>query len=263
MLEKNPKEYESQGFILEKKIKDPVEMTPEAQFYNGKLIFMTVDIESKPKNAGDEGEQTGCAQNLVIKIDESSPLAKLAFPPIVYKMAKKHTGLFVWDASILFKDKPYFGEFCANRWGYDSIFTEIAMCESVTSYFEGLVSGKNPLKYKYGVAVRGFNDDTKDGHYLEEEVMEWMEETDKDTWVFDLKQKEKEIINTGYWEIDLVVFTGAGNTMEEALNKTHKTKDNFSFPNITGRPKNDFTADYPTSIGNRFNYYKKHYEPSS
>jgi hypothetical protein len=179
----------------------------------------------------------------------------------VYKMAKEHTGLFVWDASILFKDKPYFGEFCANRWGYDSIYTQLAMCESVSSYFESIVKGKNPLKYKYGFAVRGFNDDTKDGHYLEDEVMEWMAETDKDTWVFDLKQ-DKEITNTGYWEIDLVVFTGAGNTVEEALDKAHKAKDNLSFPNITGRPKFDFNADYPTSLGNRYKFFQK-YETSA
>lgn len=261
-LEKDPKDYESKGFILEKKIKDPVEITPEAQFYNGKLIMMTVDIESKPMNAGDEGKQTGCAQDLVIEIKEDSKLAKLAFPPIVQEMASKHNGLFVWDASILFKDKPYFGEFCANRWGWDSIQTELAMCESVSSYFESLVAGKNPLKYKYGVAVRGFNDDVHDGEYTCERQLAWMEETDKDTWVYDMKQQDKELVNTGYWEVDLVVFTGQGNTIEEALNKAHKAKENFSFSNMTCRPKFDFTADYPTSIGNRFKFYEN-YEKNS
>lgn len=262
VLEKEPKDYDKKGFILEKKIKDPIEITPEAQFYNGKLVMMTLDIESKPMNAGDEGKQTGCAQNLVIKMDENSKLAKLAFPPIVQEMASKHTGLFVWDASILFKDKPYFGEFCANRWGWDSIQTEIAMCESVSGYFESIVRGENPLKYKYGVAVRGFNDDIHDGEYCCERQMMWLEETDKDTWIYDMKTKDKEVVNTGYCGQDLVVFTGQGNTVDEALNKAHKVKEGFSFSNMTCRPKFDFKADYPTSIQNRLNFYEKYETPT-
>ena len=249
-LEKDPKYYESKGYILEKKIKDPCEITPEAQFYNGKLVMMTVDIESKPIAAGDEGKQTGCAQNLVMQLDQSSKLAKMAFPPYVFEQAKKHTGLFVWDASILFKDKPYFGEFCANRWGWDSIQTEIAMCPSVTDYFKGLLAQKNPLKYKYGVAVRGFNDNKEKG----EQEMNWMQETDKDTFIYDIKLDKEDKVTTGYWGIDLVVFTGAGNTIDEALNKAHKAKDNFSFPNMIGRPKFDFSADYPTGIMKRYKY---------
>jgi len=258
MLEEDPKNYESKGFILETKLKDPIEITPEAQFYNGKLVMMTIDIESKAMNAGDEGKMTGCAQNLICKIEESNPIAKLAFPEFVQKLASKHPGLFVWDASILFKDKPYFGEFCANRWGWEAIQTEIAMCGSATDYFEGLVKGKNPLKFKYGFGLRGFNDDPKDGEFGDR-TMRWMAETDKDTFVYDLKQDKNKIKNTGFWEMDLVTFTGAGNTPEEAVDKCYKARENFSFTNMTTRPKFDWNADYPTSIGNRLKYFNETY----
>ena len=257
VLTKNPKDYEKKGFILETKVKDPIEITPEAQFYDGKLVMVTADIESKPISAGDEGKQCGCSQNLIIQLDESNPICKLAFPPYVQKLASKHVGLFVWDASILFGDKPYFGEFCANRWGWSSIQTQLAMCESVTSYFENIVKGKNPLKYKFGFGLNGFNDDIEKGQYVCDRQIAWLEETDKDTWVYDLKQEE-ELVNTGFWEADLVVFTGAGNTPEEALNKAHKARDNFSFSNLSARPKFDFDADYPTSIGHRYKYFQKY-----
>lgn len=263
-LNKDPKDYEKSGFILERRIIDPFEITPEAQFYNGELISVTVDIESKPMNAGDEGKQTGCAQNLIIQVDKESKIAKMAFPKYVYDLAKQHTGLFVWDASILFKDKPYFGEFCANRWGWDSFFTELNMCESVTGYFQGLINGINPMIYRYGTAVRGFNLDTdlKNKSYASERKISWIEEVDRNIWVYDMKMdKEDSPVNTGYWEIDLCVFTGAGFSIEDALEQAHKAREGFSFSNLSIRPKFDFMSkDYPTSIINRFEFAKEYFE---
>ena len=66
----------------------------------------------------------------MFKTKLSDEINRIAFPPKVYEMAKAHPGMFIWDASLLIDArtrKIYFGEFCPNRWGYDSFFTEIAM----------------------------------------------------------------------------------------------------------------------------------------
>src|SRR5205085_11948748 len=96
-------------------------------------------IENKPIGAGNLGPQTGCAQDLVFPIPLTSPVVKLAFPPIVYQMAKDRGGLFVWDASLLMDPRTgalFFGEFCPNRFGYNALFTEVCQAGSVQEFFE-------------------------------------------------------------------------------------------------------------------------------
>ena len=259
-LEKDSANYEKGGFILEERIIDPIEFTPEAQWYNGKLIMITVDIENKPMGSGNIGKQCGCAEDVVFEIDPNSEAAKAAFPPYIYEEAKKHIGLFVFDAGLLYKDgKMYFTEFCAQRWGWDSFFTELAMCESVSAYFEALVSGKNPLKYKFGVSNRGFNIDTgSDERIVKDRRMSWLEEVDKQTWLYEMKLKDGAAINCGnFWDF-LVVWTGSGNTIENAVDKLYKACEGFSFSNLVYRPKFDFLSiDYKTSILNRYNKGKE------
>lgn len=250
--------YEQGGFILEERIIDPIEITPEAMWYNGELIAITVDIENKPMGAGNKGKQCGCAQDLVIEISPESELAKIAFPPYIHEEAKKRKGLFVFDAGILMKDnKFYFTEFCSQRWGWDAFMTELAMCESVGAYFEALVAGQNPFKYKYGVAVRGFNMDVDDRRYTaSDRKISWLEEVDDRVWLYDIKLKQGEVLNAGCaW--DLVVFTGGGDTINAAVNRAYEAEEGFSFSNMIARPKEDFVSEeYFTSIMNRYNKSK-------
>ena len=145
--------YESMGYILELRITNPVEITPQMIFYDGRPVSSHVDIENKPIGAGSVGNMTGCSGNLVFKTRLSDEINRIAFPPKVHEMAKAHPGLFVWDASLLIDArtrKIHFGEFCPNRWGYDSFFTEIAMSEGASAYFEAIVAGRIPA-----AAVRG------------------------------------------------------------------------------------------------------------
>lgn len=253
-LEKDGPNYEKGGYILEEKIMEPFEMTPEAQWYNGKLIAITVDIENKPMGAGNIGKQCGCAQNIVFEIDPESKIAEAAFPPYIHEQAAKRKGLFVFDAGLLLKDgKLYFTEFCSQRWGWDSFYTQLSMCESVGSYFEALVAGQNPYKYKFGAATRGFNIDIgSDKMTVKDRKMSWLDETDKDTWLYDMKMKDGCAINAGC-AFDLVVFTGGSNTFEGAVNKAYKAAEGFSFSNMIYRPKFDFNStEYQTSIPNRY-----------
>ena len=60
-------EYESMGYILELKITNPVEITPQLVFYDGKPVFSDICIENKPIGAGSIGNMTGCSGNLVFK----------------------------------------------------------------------------------------------------------------------------------------------------------------------------------------------------
>ncbi len=39
----------------------------------------------------------------------------------------------------------YFGEFCSNRPGYNSLFTELALAGSATKFFEKIVRKESPF----------------------------------------------------------------------------------------------------------------------
>lgn len=244
------KGYESQGYLLEEKISEPLEVTPQAVFYDGEPVFFDIDIETKPLLAGDTGPQTGCASNLVYRTSEFETIAELAFPPIVYDMAMQHRGLFVWDASILVDARTgrrYFGEFCSNRWGWDSFFTELTMCESVTSYFEKVMQKQSPLVKSFGASVRMFN--VKKG--VDMQVVH--KGNFRDIFLYDVHAVKGAVASIGYsW--DLLVATGAGESIEEAVDRTYDRLEGIAFTGGGFRPKFDFLSlDYPTSILNRWN----------
>lgn len=241
--------YEAQGYLLEEKIAQPQEITPQAVFYNGEPVFFDIDIETKPIFAGDTGPQTGCASNLVMSISEFDQIAELAFPPKVYDMAVKQKGLFIWDASVLVDQrtgKKYFGEFCANRWGFDSFFTELSMCESVSSYFEMVMQGQSPIIKRFGTSVRMFNVKKNAGVSV-------IHKATDNIWMYDVHRPKKDIVSIGYcW--DLLVATGSGNDLEEAVDNCYERLSEVAFTGGGYKPKFDFMSEeYPTSLLSRFN----------
>ena len=142
-LEAKAKDYEGNGFLLEQKIMDAVEFTPEIMFWNGKPIMTTVDIETKTKQAGEVGTNVGCGTNLVVRTELNDKINQICFPKFVHDFAASRKGLVVWDIGILLdkKDgKMYFTEFCPNRMGWDSFPTELSMCadgdKPVSAFFE-------------------------------------------------------------------------------------------------------------------------------
>lgn len=248
----------SNKFILERVIDDPIEITPEAWFYDGKLVFTSVDIEMKRIGAGDYGPHTGCSTDLVFAVPKEAEIIQMAFPPIVYEMAAKHKGWFIWDASILFDrdGTPWFGEFCANRLGWDSFQTQCEMFGSVKGLFEQLMSGEEMKpEAPFGSSVRVINmdKDDRERRVLRGAKINWLPEVDEHVWPYDvMKDIDGHIVTVGTdWA--LAVVTGRGNGPEEACLDVYEKVKGFGIENFVIRPREDFLSrDYPTSLMNRF-----------
>ena len=138
-LQKDKASYEANGYILEQKILNAIELTPQAVFWNGKMVYTNLDIETKTMGGHELGYNVGCGMNLVLKTDVEDKLNKIAFPPYVHDLAKQKNGMFIVDAGLLFDNrtgKAYFTEFCYQRFGWDCLPAELAMADSATSYFE-------------------------------------------------------------------------------------------------------------------------------
>jgi hypothetical protein len=234
-------------------------LTPEIQFYNGKPIATLVDIELKRFGAGDNSIMTGCSGDLVFTTEIESKINEVAFPKVVYDMAKKHEGLFVWDASLLFdKDNGdiYFGEYCPNRMGYNCFYSELALVGSASEYFEAIVKGDNPFPYGFGSSVRMFNlHKDKDRRTLAGAGIEYSD--DACVWLMDVKSEDDKMVTAGY-SFDLGVATGFGSSIQESAKSAYQMVDEVSFMGKYFRPLTDYLdKKYPTSITNRYNWGKK------
>jgi hypothetical protein len=254
--------YEEAGFVLDKKIASPIEITPEKIYYDGVPICMSLNFENKPIGSGNLSLQTGCATDLVFPISMQNRIHDIAFPPIVDKLAKRHKGLFFWDASLLF-DKTtgtiHFGEFCPNRPWYNSFFTYLSQMPSTNHFFESVVAQKNPFTLgTVGASVTLFNlhRDPTERYLLSGASVNYTQESAKNIWPYDVYKKTKNdkmrIVGYG-WELSPI--TGAGRSIDEAVRNVYKNVDNFSLAGAYYRPKYDMLSmDYPTSILNRLRY---------
>ncbi|MDE2102300.1 MAG: hypothetical protein KGL39_33955 [Patescibacteria group bacterium] len=264
VLEKDPKPYEQNGFILERKITGAIELTPEIIFYDGEPICANVDIELKRLGAGDTGPMTGCSADCVFPLDLDSRLAEIAFPAAVFEMAKEHEGMFTWDASVLIEPESgemYFGEFCSNRNGYNALYTELGFMNRVTDWFEAVYDGQNPYDRRindFAVSVRLFDlEKGDDGKARVGELMSFPEEHGRHFWLMDAKMEKGNFVTAGSVatpaHADIAVVTGRGNDILEAVDNCYERIGQFSYPNILYRPKHDFLSPcYPGSIVNRF-----------
>ena len=211
-----------------------MEITPEIQFYNGKVIATFVDIEQKRLGAGEQAMMTGCAADLVFPTDISDKINKMAFPKVVYDMAKKHEGWFVWDLSILFNSKTgeaYPGEFCSNRPGYNAFYTELALQDSVTDFFLNIAAGKNPISKPIGSfasSVRAFNiQNQKPGEPAEmaDKKISWDEFTANDIWPYNVKAEDDDEYTTTGYSFDTAIVTGVGNDIQESAKNAYTGMD--------------------------------------
>ena len=254
-LEAGREDYERKGFILETRIPEPCEFTPQCVWYGGEVVFMDVDIENKPIGAGNVGCQVGAAQTLVTDIHRGSEMAELAFPKAIMNVAAKRTGMFVFDASILMDQRDrsmYFGEFCSCRMGYDSFYAELAMSRSVSGFFEDVASGINPLIRDYGAAVRMLNLTAKPA-YLGDSTggKEIVVRHDANAWLMDAKEEDGMTVTAGYIT-DLASVTGYGKEAREAINMAHDEIEQVAVLDAYFRPEQDFlSGDYSTSIMRR------------
>jgi hypothetical protein len=260
MLKENTAAYDSAGFILEELINPAMEITPERIYYDGVPLAVVLEFENKPFGSGNISIQTGCSQNLLFPISMSDKINAIAFPPIVDEMAKQHKGLFYWDASLLINKrtgKIYFGEFCSNRPGYNSLFTELAQCPSLDHYFSSIARKQSPFELgtvASSVLLLNPATDEETGRTPEGTRIDYKSEIEKDLWLWDVRREGDRLVTVGD-DWNLGVITGAGDSIDTAVNSMYKSVDRFSFAGAYYRPKSDFLSlDYPTSILNRVNY---------
>ncbi|PYL10892.1 MAG: hypothetical protein DMF48_09740 [Verrucomicrobia bacterium] len=153
-----------------------------------------VEFENKPFGSGNISIQTGCSQNLLFPIGMSDKINAIAFPPVVDTMAKQHKGLFYWDASLLIDKrtgKIYFGEFCSNRPGYNSLLTELAQCSSVHHYFSSVVRKQNPFKVgtvATSVLLLNPATDEETGRTPEGTRIDYKPDIEKNLWIQSMRQ---------------------------------------------------------------------------
>lgn len=269
-LQSERSDYE-RGFTLEELIRNPVELSPVMVFWNGKPLFSLVEIENKPLGAGNIGRLTGGCQNLSIQTPIDCALNRIAFPPIVFEMAKKQVGIGIYDAGMLFDGKDFcFGEFAGMRWGFDGFFTETAMCGdekgkgSGTRHLEMIAAGQNPLRWKFGASLRLFQ--TQPGHdpdcYAAGYAIDWLDQISDQLWLYCIEKKElegsgEEIFCTNGFEKELGVCTGAGNNPEDAISRAYKCAEGVATTGLYYRPRFDFESRaYFTSIYNRLDFLK-------
>jgi hypothetical protein len=259
-LEDNKKDLENDGFILEEMITEAVEITPEKLYYDGKPVFTDLDIEIKGI-ANDSGPMTGCTGDLVFPTEMKAKINKLAFPKVVDMMAKKHRGIFIWDLSMYFDTKTgkvYPGEFCPNRFGYSSVYNEIAQIGSVKLFFESIVNGENPFEdeHSFGASVRLFNIPKQgDGSwYLKSAVLLADESAKHQLWPMYVRKAGKEMVSTSY-EWDLGVVTGQAESPRAAIEDAYKNADDVVFPDLYQLPIESFLSKrYAESVLNRYEY---------
>ena len=258
-IAQSPDQYESAGFLLELMIGNALELTPSKVYLDGKPVYTGMCIENKPLGAANVGPMTDCAQDIFFGTDLADKINTIAFPKIVDEMARQHRGVFYWDAS-LYADprsgKLYFGEFCANRPGYNSLYTEISAAGSATGYFETLAAGGNPHRVNaVAASVRLFNLHTEEGgEPLSNGTIAFQDRVQPDLWLTDVRKNKSRMATAGYKQ-DIAVITGSGKSISEAAKKAYRSVDEFSFEGAYYRPKFDFiSTEYPSSIVNRLEY---------
>jgi hypothetical protein len=264
-LKNGKADYEKEGFLLEEKIMDPIEFTPQIAFWNGIPFYSLVEIECKPMGAGDTGPDGGGAINVIVKTNLDDEINKLCFPSIVYEMAKKRKGLFFFDAGILWNpkdDKYYFTEFAGNRWSWGGVFSELSMAENgdriASEYFDHIQAGLNPLHHKFGSTVSIYNiaRDFEFGNLFKQDMfVVWKPEARKHLYFYQIKQVGDNIVNVGYNDNLFAYIGGNGETIEEAADNVYESVESMSLKEMLYRPKSDFLCrEYRSAIRNRYDF---------
>lgn len=261
-LEAMASDLESAGFLLEPKIMQPVEVTPQAVFYNGKLLYTSIDLEVKRLGDEDLGAMTACAADLVLPMSEHAKLAEIAFPEKIWDLASAHDGLFFWDISLIFDrvtGKAYMGEFCPNRPGYNSFYTELTLAPSATQWFQDVVAGKNPMLHgkMAGASVRIFNIPSFEGTSAavpEDKTLLFGRNALSGIWLLD-GVREGELIKSNGYSWNQAVMTGAGADPGIAARQAFGRLEDFALEGGMHRTMLDFlTTGYPTSILSRLKW---------
>lgn len=269
-LEAEAQDYEKGGFTLEEKIRHPIEISPVMLFWDGKPLFSLVEFENKPLGAGNIGRLTGGCQNLTLLTPLDCKLNQIAFPGIIHEMASNQPGIGIYDAGLLYNpndEQFYFTEFCSQRWGWDGIFSELAMCGNVETdpfvsrHFDTIAEGRNPIVKRFGAAVRMFQTqpcDKEANVYQDGYSMDWKKEAEPNLFFYCIRKSgdngEARFESVGYRK-DLGVSVGSSDYMEAAVDEAYYGLKSFVMTGAYYRPRFDFLSQlYHGSIMNRYRW---------
>jgi phosphoribosylamine-glycine ligase len=259
ILQKCKTQYEANGFILEKRIDNCLEVAPVMVFYNGRPIYSLVEFENKEFGAGNIGPLKGGNLVVSVKTDLNCKMNRIAFPPIIHKMAAKQPGIGVYDAGLLWTGEDfYFTEFCGQRYGFDGLYSEIAMGDQgepfTTKYFQNLIDGIDPLANKFGLGVRLFNYEghTHDSEKAKSDIPIRLEKPiPNNLFWYRVKMNGEGLVSIGGQDM-LGVVAGGGDDLEKMARETYKMVEAIEFDKLYYRPLFDLlSTDYETSILNR------------
>jgi len=243
--------FEKDGFILEEKITDIIEFTPEAIAFDGEVLTANIDIELKFLGAGDTGYQTGCSGDYIFYVDIGGEIFKKFLQPLMPFMVRPNE-MTVWDASVLYspsRQKFYFGEYCPDRVGYNAVFTEMTALGGADVYFDYIMKKQKFKADKVATSINIFNLTLKKKEWADELIFDFPDGLNY--WIWDVKKRGDTKVNVGY-DKSAGVVTASGTDINEAAEQMYKNLEQVHLSAMYYRPKHDFlSTDYPTSIPNR------------
>jgi phosphoribosylamine-glycine ligase len=264
-LERQKKDMDKGGLLLEPKIPQAFECAPQMAFWNGKPIYSTCEFETRMLGAADIGPQTGGNENIVMNTPLDCELNKIAFPEAMMTIAKHTTGLFLADAGLLYDgSKFHFTEFAGNRWGWGGIFSEMAGTGSWSCkhYFESVAKGKNPYRYKFASSLALYNMKEEKDYPKGDLPVILPKGKELPFFMYQVKMGEnKQLVNVGYRSYEsapLGYVTASADTINDAAELLYEYLKDFSFKGVYYRPLADFLAtDYHSAIPVRYNKIKQ------
>jgi len=230
-LQENQDELNKTTVIMQEKIIG-TEVVCETGYYNGKPVWASIDCENKYLLPEEKGEQTGCAFDLVRFIPIDSPLREMlngGFDKLAREM--KLTGIMDIDVIFSHQDgQPYFLEFCPQRFGYNSIFTEWTIWgeddidEFLLAWFNGdlLIDGYS----LFGASIRLFNLNYHRNllKYLLDKDFEFPKfilRSNKGIWLWDVFKEDDEY-KLCLADYNTAIVSAVSDTAEGALSKAKR-----------------------------------------
>ena len=138
----------------------------------------------------------------------------------------------------------------------------------ISGYFESIVNGENPYRYKFGAALCTYSirSDTKIAGLGQQDLSIHVKKSAmKNFFPVQCKTKkigkEEQLVNVGYREFDsspLGVVVGRGDELEDAVKMIYDTVKGISCKGLYYRPIFDYlSTDYVSSIPNRIKFLQK------
>lgn len=252
-LERMREWYEKEGFVLEEKIPDIIEFTPEAIAYDGQVIAVSVDIEHKLLGSRG-GPLEGCSLSLVFWQELDGAIYQQFLAPLADMMVRPNELTF-WDMSVYWspsRKQFFFGEFCGNRPGYDSLFAELAITGGAEAFFETIQAGRMfDDAHEFGTTLRVFN------LQKEEKMRAWKELivgniADPNVWAWDVKREQGKVYTAGY-DKNTYIVTGSADSIDDAIQNMYDTDKRVVFDSGFSLEKHDwYDLEFPENVLHRY-----------